>query len=517
MNVGDILRRSTKRYPDKVALVFEESRFSFKELNCRVNKLANALLQFGMCKGDRIAVLSENCNQCVETFHAAAKTGMVMAMVNPHLSSHDICYLINNAKATMVIVADEYKELIQSLRSQLPSVKDIIVIGLPWKEMKGYEEFISASSPEEPKDVAITESDLVYLPLTGGTTGIPKQVMCTHPAIMAMAFDELLLFNVNSEDIYLQACPPHWGRFVPWSTTTFFRLGIPAVLTRELKLEHVLQAIDRERVTITSLPSFFVSSMLTYPNLDQYDLTSLRSVCLTGAPLAPATMKAAVNKMGKIFSIAYAITEAPCITFLSPEEMIFEGSPQELRRLQSCGRQATLFSADIRIVDDEGKDVASGETGEIIVRSDSMMNGYLNMPEVTNEALKGGYFYSGDLATMDEQGYMYVLERKKDAIVSGGKTIASSDVESAIYSHPSVLEAAVIGIPYAKLGQAVMAVVVLKEGEEATADDIIETCAKSLPPYAVPKLVEFTGKLPRNLAGKVLKHVLRQKYSSEAR
>jgi acyl-CoA synthetase (AMP-forming)/AMP-acid ligase II len=146
-----------------------------------------------------------------------------------------------------------------------------------------------------------------------------------------------------------------------------------------------------------------------------------------------------------------------------------------------------------------------------------MMSGYLNMPEVTNEALKGGYFYSGDLATTDEQGYMYVLERKKDAIVGGGKTIASSDVESVIYSHPSVSEAAVIGVPHAEVGQAVMAVVALKEGKEATAEDIIEACARNLPPYAVPKSVEFTDKLPRNIAGKVLKHVLRQKYSSQAR
>ena len=517
MNVGDILRRSAKRYPNKIALVFEDSRFSFKEFNCRVNKLANALLKLGRRKGDRIAVLSENCNQCIETFYAAAKAGMAIAPINPHLSFQDIRHLISNAEATLVIVADEYKELVQSLGPQLPSVRDVIVTGSPQNEMKGYEEFISPCSPEEPRDIVITENDLVYVPITGGTTGIPKQVMCTHRAIIADIFNMVISLHIGSEDVGLLTSPGYWGRFIPLFTAPFFYMGATVILATKLELEPALKVVDKERVTITVLPSSFIASVLAYPELDQYDLSSLRAVWLTGAPLAPATMKAAVEKMGKKFSILYGLTEITNITHLYPKEMILEGSPDELKRLQSCGRDAAPLNVDVRIVDDEGRNIAPGEVGEVIARGDHMMSGYLNMPEVTNEVLKGGYFHTGDLATIDEQGYIYLLDRKKDAIVSDGKAIASSDVEGVIYSHPSVLEAAVIGVPHAELGQTVMAVVVLKEGKKTTAEQIIELCAHNLPSYVVPQSVEFTDKLPRNVVGKVQKHVLRQKYSAEAK
>jgi len=517
MNAGDILRRSAKRYPNKIALVFEDSRFSFKEFNCRVNKLANALLKLGMDKGDRIAILAENCNQCVEAFYAAVKIGMVMAPINPHLSSQEIHHLITNAEATVVIVADRYKEFVQSLWPQLPSVRGVIIIGSPWKEMKGYEEFISASSPEEPRDIAITESDLFCLVLTAGTTGIPKQVMRTYRAVIADLFNVLLALHISTEDIGLLASPPYWASFLTWFTAPFFYMGASVVVTTGLNLKSVLELIDKEKVTTTVLPSSFIGAAVAYPELDKYDLSSLRIVGLTGGTLQPEIMKKAVEKIGRIFMVMYSTSEVTNITYLSPKEMMFEGLPDEVRRLRSCGRDAAPLNVDVRIVDDEGRNIAPGEVGEVIARGDHMMSGYLNMPEVTNEVLKGGYFHTGDLATIDEQGYIYLLDRKKDAIVSDGKAIASSDVEGVIYSHPSVLEAAVIGVPHAELGQTVMAVVVLKEGKKTTAEQIIELCAHNLPSYVVPQSVEFTDKLPRNVVGKVQKHVLRQKYSAEAK
>jgi acyl-CoA synthetase (AMP-forming)/AMP-acid ligase II len=515
MNIGDIARRNAKRYPDKTALIFENQRFTFTEFNQRVNMLANALSHLGMNQGDRIAVLSEGCNQCVETCCATAKTGMVMAPINPHLSPRDICYLINNAQALTVMVANEYKEVIHSLHPELVSVKNFIVIGPPWKEMSGYEELIRAHSSEEPEERVVADEELFYFPITGGTTGRPKQMMHTHRTINADMLNVFLALGITHEDTGLSANPPYWGKILLWLAQPLFYMGSTMVVTKGLDPESVLRAIEVERITTSILPSSFIAYLLTYPELDKYDLSSLRVVGLTGMPLPEEVMRKATTRMGKVFGMMYGLTELGLITYLAPQEMACEGLTEKLRRLRSCGREAAPLNVDVRVVDDDRCDIAPGQVGEIIAKGDHLMKGYLNMPRATEEAIKGGWLYTEDLATIDEEGYLYVLDRKKDAILSGGNIIPSSEVEGIIYSHPSVLEVAVIGVPDEELGEAVKAIVVPKEGEKITQEEIIELCRNNLPAHATPKSVDFVSELPKSAMGKVMKGALRQRYERD--
>ncbi len=513
MNFGEISRRNAQRYPDKTALIFENSRYTFKQFNDRVNKLANALSALNTSKGDKIAILSEGCNQYVEICCAAAKIGLVAATINPRLPTQQISYLINNADATTLVVADEYKEVAASLKPELPMVKNFIVIGSPWGEMRSYEQFISSHPAQEPH-VEIDENELYYLACTSGTTGVPKQLMCTHRNLWADAVNLILLSHLEHNDIALLGNPPYWGRTVPWLMEPYFYMGCTVVLTKDLDVNHVLNAISKEKVTVSLIVSSFITSLMEHPELDKYDLSSLRFIWPIGTHLPEEVLRKAIKKMGKIFCMSYGTSEIPYLAYISPDEIVLEGPPEKLRRLHSCGRNAAPMDSEMRIVDEEGRDIAPGEVGEVIGRGDLLMTGYWNMPQATEEVMRDGYFHTGDLATIDDEGYLYFLDRKKDSITSEGKLVPSIEVETILYRHPSILEAAIIGVPDEKLGETLKAIVVLKEGEKATAEEIISFCAQNLANYAVPKSVEFIDKLPRSPSGKVLKHQLRRDYGT---
>ena len=513
MNFGEISRRNAQRYPNKTALIFENSRYTFKQFNDRVNRLANALSALNMSKGDKIAILSEGCNQYVEICCAAAKIGLVAAPINPSLPTQQISYLINNADATTLAVADEYKEVAASLKPELPVVKNFIVIGSPWGEMRSYEQLISSYPAQEPH-VEIDENELYYLACTSGTTGVPKQIMCTHRNLWADAVNNMLIFHLEHHDIALQANPLHWGRMVPWLIEPYFYMGCTTVITREPEVKLVLDAISKEKITVALLSSSFIASIIEHPELDKCDLSSLRSIGLIGMHLPEEVLRKAIKKMGKIFCMMYGTTEIPFLTYMSPDEIVLEGPPEKLRRLHSCGRNAAPIDAEMRVIDEEGRDIAPGEIGEVIGRGDHMMSGYWKMPQATEEVMRDGYFHTGDLATTDDEGYLYFLDRKKDSIISEGKLVPSIEVETILYRHPSILEAAIIGVPDEKLGETLKAIVVLKEGEQATAEEIIGFCTQNLDNHAVPKSVDFINKLPRSPSGKVLKHQLRRDYGT---
>jgi len=255
-----------------------------------------------------------------------------------------------------------------------------------------------------------------------------------------------------------------------------------------------------------------IAAMLEHPQLSNYDISSLRHVWFAGLPMPVDVLKQALQTIGNVFFQCYGSTELPAATYIVPEEQVTEGPPEKVRRLASVGREVP--NMEVRVVNDEGRDVVAGEVGEVIGRGDNMMKGYWRMPLATEEALKDGYVHTGDLATIDEDGYIYLVGRKKDLIASRGQTIYAGEVEEVIYQHPSVAEAAVIGVPDETLGESVKAVVVLRKGERLTAEDIIQFCQQRLPDYAVPKSIAFIEALPRNPAGKVLRRVLREEYRS---
>ena len=510
MILDEIPRRNARRYPDKTALVFDDMRYTFREFNDRVNGLATALSDIGLRKGDKLAVLAGSCHQYIEIFFTAAKMGLVTAPLNPWLSQRELSHLINNAEASTLIFSQDNRGLVDSLRPELREVKNLIVIGTPEAGLRSYEELISSYPSLEPR-TEIDDDDLLFLAPSSGTTGLPKQVMHTHKSLLGLALSILWAFNIRHEDVCLFAMPPFWALAIPFLVVSHFYMGSTVVLTKEITHKQILEAIAKEKVTTTFFGSPFLLELVGYPELDKYERASLRFVGVGGAPLPTEVWEKAIKTFGNIFGQLYGLAELFPITFLPPEDFAFEGPPERVRRLRSCGKETINIEA--RVVDEEGNDVPTGEAGEVIARGEGMMRGYWKAPQATEAAIKGGYVYTGDLATVDDDGYIYLMGRRKDVIVSQGKTISPVEIEDIIYHHPSVQEAAVIGVPDESLGEAIKAVIILKEGEKATAEELLRLCQNDLPDYAVPHSVDFVDTFPKSAVGKVLKHVLRDQYA----
>lgn len=506
MVLGDIVKRNAKRYPQKTALVFKDKRYTFWEFNNRVNSLANALLDMGVRKGDRVAVLADNCHQYVELYCAVPKGGMVLVPLNTGLSEPELTYIINDAGANTLFLGENYLGKVDSIRGSLKEVKHLISIGAPSGEMRGYEEIVSRYPSDEPK-AEVKEDDMAYLLYTSGTTGLPKGV---HRSIIEGAMNFLLAYQLISSDVALLMVPPHWSAFLLVILIPHFYLGCSIVLLQEPAPERVLETIEKEKTTtgLMILPHIF--SLLECPESSKYDICSMRAIMVGGAPTPVEIWKRAISIFGNIFIHSYGLTELPQLSSLPIEDVVLEGSEREVRRLRSCGREVT--NVEMRVVDGEGRDVSPGQVGEIIAKGDSMMKGYWNLPQATVEALRGGYLYTGDMATIDEKGYLYLTGKKKEVIVSGGRSIYPPEVEEVLYRHPAISEAAVVGVSDEESGESVKAFVVLKGEAKATQEEIIDFCKQRLASYATPKWVEFVDSLPRNPSGKVLRGVLKERH-----
>lgn len=510
MIIEDIPRRNARRYPNKTAVVYKGTRYTFKELNDRVNSLANALTSTGLEKGDKIAIIADSCNQYLDIFWTTAKTGMVTLPFNPGLSQQDLSYLINNAGARALVFSHNYLALIESLRPQLKDVKHYIVIGASDGGATGFEELISSHPPLEP-EVTINDDDLLALGCTSGTTGLPKQTMETYKSLMMRVLGLFPTYDMREESVFLMAAPLFWGPSVSLFSTWCFYFGSPFIIASELTPRSILETIEKEGVTIAFMSMALLGELINYPDLDKYDHTSLRCIVGTGAPLPPQAWRRAIEAFGNIFVSLYGTVELWPITYLFLKDIVFEGPPEKITRLRSCGREAT--NIEVRVVDEQGNDVQPGQLGELIAKGNALIKGYWNAPKATQEAIRGGFFYTGDLATVDEEGYIYLSGRKKDTITSQGKVLIASEIEEIIYRNPQVLEVAVIGVPDKELGEAVKAVVALRKGGKATEEELIKLCQEHLPAYAVPKSVDFIERLPRNPTGKILRHALRKKYA----
>ena len=509
MVIGDIIKRNGKRYPEKEALVFGESRYTFKQLNDRVNSVANGLITLGVNKGDRVVVLMNNCLQFVELYCAVPKCGSVLVPLNPRLSDQDLTYLINDAEANTLIFGNDYSTLVNLIRPNLKTVKHFIIDGDSVEDWISYNELLSHSPADEP-GLEVSEEDLVYLLYTSGTTGLPKGVMHTHKSIIACMLNYMIMSNIKSTDVTLATVPLFWIPAAVLFILPHFYMGAGIVLLKEFNPEIVLELIEKEGVTNTFLSPAQITSLLDSPDLSEHKTDSLRCVWFGGAALSPEVLRRAVNAFGNIFSNAYGLAEITPVSILPAKDMVLEGNPQELKRLASCGREA--INVEARIVDDYGKDVAPGELGEVIAKGDNIMKGYWKLPQVTAEVLRGGYLYTGDLATIDEKGYIYLIGRKKDVITSGGKAIYPSEIEEVIYRCTSVSEVAVFGVPDDRLGEVIIAAVVAEGAEASITGEVIKLCQQNLPGYAVPSYVVVLDSMPRSPTGKVLRRLLREKY-----
>lgn len=509
MLLQDLLRRNAKLFPNKTAVVFQNNRFNFRELQERTNRLANGLMHLGVQKGDRVGVLLNNCHQYVELYFATPKAGAIITPLNYRLAGRELSWIINNAEANVFIFQENYFPTVEAIKSELKSVNHYICTEGDRQGLVNYEELIAQSSAEEP-EVDVHDEDVMSIFYTSGTTGKPKGAMLTHRNMISNSQVINIEQKIKVGDVFL-IISPLYHTITPACMYAHMYRGNTNVAIDRFDPQLMLEAIQNERVTHVFLVPAMITFTLEYPEIKKFDLSPLRMIWYGGSPMPVNRIKQAKGVFGCELGQGFGMTEiGPCfVSVLSPEDHIVL-SPEQERRLISVGRNYS--NTEVKIVDDADREVPIGTVGEICVQGPNVMKGYWRMPQESAEALKGGWFHTGDLGRFDEEGFLYVVDRKKDMIISGAENIYSAEVENALSSHPAVLEVAVIGVPDEKWGEAVKAVVVLREGMKATEEELIEHCKQRLASYKKPKSIDFMERLPRNVMGKILKTELREKY-----
>jgi acyl-CoA synthetase (AMP-forming)/AMP-acid ligase II len=511
--VGDVIRINADRFASKTCQIFEGKHFTYDETNQRVNRLANHLLQVDIKKGDRIGILQVWCNQIFEIFFACAKIGAVAVPYNYRLSEDELEYVINNSTPKILLVGERYINTINSIRDKLGSIQEFIAIDFKdflEKKMVDYEIIIDKQPHTEP-ETGVLPDDMALILYTSGTTGFPKGVVLSHKNLMAGFLTPTLEFHNYFGDRLYTSSPPFHIAGYGFAFNCFY-VGATHVILRQFNAETVAQTIEKEKLTWVFLIPAMVTFIVNLPNVEKYDFSSVRMIVYGGAPMSPEVLMKAKNLFKCEFSQSFGQTEYITQVVLKPEDHdISLQNETAVKKLKSIGRPA--INVEVRLVDDQDRDVKIGEVGEIISRGDGMMQGYWGKEEASKETLRNGWLHTGDLAIADEDGYIYMADRKKDMVIRGGENIYSAEVERILYQHPKILEAAIIGIPDDTWGEAVKAFVVLKANMKATGEEIISFCKQKISSYKCPTSVEFIDRLPRTFeGGKVMKTILREPY-----
>ena len=511
LNIGESLNVNARKYPDKIALKDARCTRTFPELDERTNKLANGLLGLGLEKGDKVAVLSNNCVEFMEIYLAAAKAGLVIVPINFRLTGSDMLYIIDNSEARAVVALETYCETIDSIRADLHRIDPdrTICIGEPTVEgYRPYEELLEAGSPELPR-VKVAPADTWVLMYTSGTTGRPKGVVRSHRSYIAFFLINQVEFGYRDDDYGMIIMPLSHVNSTFYSFV-FTYMGAGVYVHREFNFdpEELLGLIHEERITFTSMIPTHYALILDLPDevKKRYDVSSIRSLLCSSAPVRKQAKLDIMEFFPKVRLFeAYGSTEAGTVTVLKPEE--------QLTHLGSIGREC-VGTDRIKVLDEDGNEVPVGEVGELFSRGPMMFDKYYKLPEKTAQAFRGEWFSAGDMVRRDEDGYYTIVDRKDNMIITGGEHAYPSEVEEVISRHPSVFDVAVIGVPHHVWGEAVMAVVILKEGAICTADEMKAFCAGRMAGFKKPKIVEFipADEMPRTATGKILHRKLRERF-----
>ena len=503
--LGDIPRKSALLYPDREAIAFEGLRLTHRELNARVNRLANSLAGLGCRQGERLAILGENSHKFLEVYFAAAKLGLSVTPLNFRLSDGEIEHIVTDSEAVGLLVGLGYEERALSLKGRLGAVRDWIALDLPAEGYVFYESLIGSASGAEP-EIEVDENDLAVLMYTGGTTGRPKGVMMSHQNIMTAVISATLGFGFTRDDITCFILPLFHVSF--WPALCVLMVGGKVVINRKPDMNEILRLIQDEKCThINAVPTIYIWLLQT-AGVDSYDLSSLRLISYAGSPFPPEMLKQCLKKFGNKFSQGYGMTEALGATNLGEEDHQLTG---EKARLLSSAGKANLCS-EVRVVDQDGRPLKAGEIGEVAVRGKHVMMGYWKNPELTAKVIRDGWYHSGDMGYLDEEGYLFLVDRKADMIVTGGENVYPKETEDVLYEHPAVAMAAVVSAPDERWGEAVRAAVVLKPGAAATEEELIGHCKSRLAGYKCPKKVEFWEQLPVTPIGKILRKEVKKKF-----
>jgi len=504
--LGDILERGALLYPGREAIVFKDTRVTYKKMNERVNQLAHYLLSLSLTGAKHIAVLAENCHQYAELYFAAAKAGHVTVPLNYRLSIREMTEIVTDSSCKVLFFGKSLASQAGEL-SQKFAFNDVVCFDDQREDAHYYEGLLPNFANTNP-EITVDENQMAILMYTGGTTGKPKGVMLSHRSLMTSTYDNALVFKFDEEPSTCFILP--FFHISMWPVLAVMFAGGKVVVAERPDLTEIMRLIQDEKCQhINSVPSIY-NWMLMHPDLGEYDLSSLKIMSYAGSPIAPELLKKLIHKFGSVFFQIYGMTEAGLITDLLPEDHVVDGPLELTKRLSSCGRQS--YFPKVKVVGPDGRDVVPQEIGEIIVKGKNIMLGYWNNPEQTAKALKDGWLYTGDLGTIDEDGYVYLVDRKNDMIITGGENVYPREVEDVIYEHPAVMEVAVFGVPDDKWGESVKAIVVLKGGMTLREDELQQFCKTRLASYKCPKSVEFRDILPKSGVGKILRSKLKGEY-----
>lgn len=517
MSITQGLHRAVQQTPEKTAVIYGQRSRTFLELRDRVARLAGGLRDLGVQRGDRVAILSANSDRYHEYFYGVPWAGAVFNPVNTRWSSAEVAYSLGDSGTRVLITDERFATLLPEIRRNYTGLKHVILAGEGEVEVAEgwleYEELLSRSEPIE--DTRLGEIELAGVFYTGGTTGFPRGVMLTHSNLMVSALGAMTTAAMHTpQGRALHAAPMfHIADFALWIAASI--AGNTHVIVPQFDARAVASAIAEHQVTDTLLVPTMIQMLVEEPLVTQLDMSGLRHIIYGGSSIPISVLISAMKTFPSArFVQAYGMTElAPVASLLLPEEHVPEGPGAH--RLSSCGRAAP--HTEIRIFDSEGREVPRGKPGEIGVRGANMMVGYLNKPDETAAAIIDGWMHTGDIGWMDDDGYVYVVDRLKDMIISGGENVYSTEVENAIASHPAVAAVAVIGLPDERWGERVHAVISLIAGETLTLEEIQDHTRTQIAGYKTPRSVAFVDSLPISGAGKILKRQLRDRYADSTR
>ena len=512
MNVGQFLTKTARTFPNNLAVVHGPKKLTYAQFNTRVNRLANALNRLGIQKGDHVAILQYNYPETLESMFACFKTGCAAVPINFRLHPNEYAFIIDHSEAKGVILSPEFNQAVMEIRDRIPHARHLISLSGAQGDLLDYEELLSEEA-DQFKDADVRPDDLAWLFYTSGTTGMPKGAMLTHRNLVAasMNFYADICPGFGTDDVVLHAAPLSHGSGI-YALPNIGKGATNVILaSKSFDPELIFQTIQEYRVTNMFAAPTMIKLMVESPAVDRYNHHSLRSLNYGGAPMLVEDLKQALERLGPCLVQLFGQAESPMtITCLPHGDHLTDGSANQMNRLSSAGFPRT--DVEVKVFDGDGKELPLGETGEIVTRSDLVMKGYWRNPEATNKALKNGWLYTGDMGYMDERGYLFIMDRSKDMIISGGENIYPREIEEVLIRHEAIREVAVIGIPHAKWGESIKAVVALFPGASVTEEELISFCRHHIASYKKPKSVDFVDALPKNNYGKILKRDLRAGY-----
>ncbi|TDD79877.1 fatty-acid--CoA ligase [Actinomadura darangshiensis] len=501
MLISDIVEYAARKHPDRAAVLFEDASVTFAELRDRVRRTANALLTLAE-PGDRVAVLSGNRPEYFDLYYGVPGAGMALTFLNHRLHPSEIAGLVDHAQASVLVVSGEYADAMDGLRDAMPTVKHVVNLD------DGYADLVAgAPATEPPRPDADSVAWLVY---TSGTTGTPKGVMLSHRNLVTGVVSSVAHWEIPDATRFLFCFPLcHVGGY----TAVVFHMRAATVgIVRSYDNGTFLRLVADWKITQTGLAPTMIAFLLSHPGIEDHDLGTLEAIGYGASAIPAEVLRRGMDVLGCDFYQGMGMSElgGNILHFGTAEHR--RAAAGETHLLAAAGRVMDL--ADVRIVDEEFHDVPDGEPGEMIVRCDQVMRGYWREPELTAAAFRDGWFRTGDVVRRDAEGMVYIVDRIKDMIITGGENVASREVEQVLYRHPAIADAAVFGVPDARWGESVCAAVVTRE--EVGADAIVAFAREHLGGYKVPRRIEFVPELPRNVAGKVLKRDLRSRYKEDS-